>query len=188
MDMQSRRNTKNKQKKKELRGRVSNSLDNPQFLLEKELSFLHLLKSLNLYKVAKQVYLLNLRPTVEATVWLSGKHYGLQTTGSRVGVPLEARLFPNLNGVALHRAFHVHPSKSWYEWNTVEREVKPQLIHPSTEPYSTDDLSVYSVDKYSRARWHCQRDLGRATLSHCHGNDNGLTMPKNIWSSTLPHC
>ena len=33
-----------------LRGRVSNNLDNPQFLLEKELSFLHLLKSLNLYE------------------------------------------------------------------------------------------------------------------------------------------
>ena len=28
-----------------LRGRVSNNFDNPQFLLEKELSFLHLLKS-----------------------------------------------------------------------------------------------------------------------------------------------
>ena len=23
---------------------------------------------------------------------------------------------------------------------------------------------------------HCQNDLGRATLSRCHGNDNGLTM------------
>ena len=33
-----------------LRGRVSNNLDNPQFLLKKELSFLHLLKSLNLYE------------------------------------------------------------------------------------------------------------------------------------------
>ena len=33
-----------------LRVRVSNNLDNPQFLLEKELSFLHLLKSLNLYE------------------------------------------------------------------------------------------------------------------------------------------
>ena len=33
-----------------LRGRVSNNLDNPQFLLEKELSFLHSLKSLNLYE------------------------------------------------------------------------------------------------------------------------------------------
>ena len=37
-------------KKINLRGRVSNNLDNPQFLLEKELSFLHLLKSLNLYE------------------------------------------------------------------------------------------------------------------------------------------
>ena len=27
---------------------------------------------------------------------------------------------------------------------------------------------------------HCQSDLGRATLSHCHDNDNGLTMPENI--------
>ena len=34
---------------------------------------------------------------------------------------------------------------------------------------------------------HCQSDLGRATLSRCHGNDNGLTMPENIRSSTLPH-
>ena len=33
-----------------LRGRASNNLDNPLFLLEKELSFLHLLKSLNLYE------------------------------------------------------------------------------------------------------------------------------------------
>ena len=33
-----------------LRGHVSNNLDNPQFLLENELSFLHLLKSLNLYE------------------------------------------------------------------------------------------------------------------------------------------
>ena len=36
--------------KTELRGHISNNLDNPQFLLEKELSFLHLLKSLNLYE------------------------------------------------------------------------------------------------------------------------------------------
>ena len=34
----------------ELKERVSNNLDNPQFLLEKELSFLQLLKSLNLYE------------------------------------------------------------------------------------------------------------------------------------------
>ena len=27
---------------------------------------------------------------------------------------------------------------------------------------------------------HCQGDLGRANLSRCHGNDNGLTMPENI--------
>ena len=33
-----------------LRERVSNNLDNPQFLLENEFSFLHLLKSLNLFK------------------------------------------------------------------------------------------------------------------------------------------
>ena len=33
-----------------LRGRVSNNLDNPQFFLEKELSFLHLLKSLSWYE------------------------------------------------------------------------------------------------------------------------------------------
>ena len=33
-----------------LKGRVSNNLDNPQFLLEKGLSFLHLLKSFNLYE------------------------------------------------------------------------------------------------------------------------------------------
>ena len=33
-----------------LRGRVRNNLDNPQFLLEKELSFLYILKSLNLYE------------------------------------------------------------------------------------------------------------------------------------------
>ena len=33
-----------------LRGRVSNDLNNPQFLLEKELSFLHLLKILDLYE------------------------------------------------------------------------------------------------------------------------------------------
>ena len=33
-----------------LRWRVNNNLDNPQFLLEKELSFLHLLKSFNLYE------------------------------------------------------------------------------------------------------------------------------------------
>ena len=42
---------------------------------------------------------------------------------------------------------------SRYEWNTAERDFNPQLIHPSIEPYSTDDLSVYSVDKYSRAMW-----------------------------------
>ena len=35
---------------KQLRGRVSNNIDNPQFLLEKELSFVHLLKSLQLYE------------------------------------------------------------------------------------------------------------------------------------------
>ena len=27
---------------------------------------------------------------------------------------------------------------------------------------------------------YCQSDIGRATLSHCHVNDNGLTMPENI--------
>ena len=27
---------------------------------------------------------------------------------------------------------------------------------------------------------HSQSDLGRASLSRCHGNDNGLTMPENI--------
>ena len=42
---------------------------------------------------------------------------------------------------------------SWYEWNTVERDVKPQLIYPSIVTYSTDDLSVYSVNKYFHARW-----------------------------------
>ena len=34
-----------------LRCRESNNLDNPQFLLETELSFLHLLKSLNVYEI-----------------------------------------------------------------------------------------------------------------------------------------
>ena len=39
-----------------------------------------------------------------------------------------------------------------FDMNTVESDVKPQLIHPSIESYSKDDLSVYSVAKYSRAR------------------------------------
>ena len=41
----------------------------------------------------------------------------------------------------------------FFEWNTVESDVKLQLIPPSTEPNSTDNLSLYSVDKYSHARW-----------------------------------
>ena len=97
-----------------LRERVSNTLDNLQFLLEEELSFLHLLKRLNLYEVsqelARQVVLINSSPTVEATACPSGKRSRLRITGSRVRVPLEARLFPNLNGASLHRAFHVHPA------------------------------------------------------------------------------
>ena len=28
---------------------------------------------------------------------------------------------------------------------------------------------------------HCQSDLGHATLSLCHGNDNRLTMPEKIF-------
>ena len=35
---------------------------------------------------------------------------------------------------------------------------------------------------------HCQSDLDRATLNRCHGNDNGLTMPENILSNTVPRC
>ena len=27
---------------------------------------------------------------------------------------------------------------------------------------------------------HCQSDLGRAILSRCHGDNNGLIMPENI--------
>ena len=30
---------------------------------------------------------------------------------------------------------------------------------------------------------HCQSDLGRASLSHCHGKDNDLTKPEKY-----PHC
>ena len=45
--------------------------------------------------------------------------------GVTVGIPLEARFFPNLNGTSLHRAFHVHPSivSKWlkYCW----RDIKP---------------------------------------------------------------
>ena len=37
--------------------------------------------------------------------------------GSRVRVPLEARLFPNLNGSSLHWAFHVHSSIVLIWWN-----------------------------------------------------------------------
>ena len=29
---------------------------------------------------------------------------------------------------------------------------------------------------------HCQSDVGRATLSCCHDNDNGLNMRENIFS------
>ena len=60
----------------------------------------------------------------------------LRITGSRVRIPLEARFFPNLNSVSLHRAFHVHP------W----RDVKPYRIHPFTvmiPNFRTD--AVYTV-------------------------------------------
>ena len=64
------------EKKNPLRGRVSNNLDSPQFLLEKKLSFLHLIKSLNLYEVsqevARQVFLLNSSPTEESIAWPNG--------------------------------------------------------------------------------------------------------------------
>ena len=33
---------------------------------------------------------------------------------------------------------------------------------------------------------HFQSDLGRATLSRCHGNNNGLTMPENIDQTPCP--
>ena len=36
----------------------------------------------------------------------------VRAPGSRVRIPLEARFFPNLNGVSLHKAFHVHSSTS----------------------------------------------------------------------------
>ena len=60
---------------------------------------------------------------VEASAWPSGYRSRLRITGSRVGIPLEARFFPNLNGASLHRAFHVHPSivSKWlkYCWKDV---------------------------------------------------------------------
>ena len=33
---------------------------------------------------------------------------------------------------------------------------------------------------------YCQKDLGRATLSRCHGNDNGLTMPEIFDQAPCP--
>ena len=107
--------------------------------------------------------------------------------------------------------FHCHDTE-WmkYSWKGRWTATHPS-IHPSIEPYYTDDLSVYSVDKYSSTRWQWNtakvtsaarllvlrvgygiwlyRFLFIAyhfTLSHCHGNDNGLTMPENIWPTTCP--
>ena len=66
----------------------------------------------------------------EASACPSVKPSRLRITGSRVQIPLEARLFPNLNGASLLRAFYVHLSIIWkclkYCSNPTGGEILPE--------------------------------------------------------------
>ena len=44
--------------------------------------------------------------------------------------PPEARIFPVVIGVLLHTAIHYHLLIDLIYWNTVEKDVKSQGIHP----------------------------------------------------------
>ena len=46
-------------------------------------------------------------------------------------IPARDRIFSSLNGVPLHTAFIINLLSSWYDWNTIEKDVKSQVIHPS---------------------------------------------------------
>ena len=46
-------------------------------------------------------------------------------------IPARGKIFSTVNGAPLHTAFIINLSSSWYDWNTVEKDVKSQVIHPS---------------------------------------------------------
>ena len=106
-------------------------------------------------ELARQVFLLNSSPTIEATSWPSGialptSDHGLSGSSSSGGEiisePKRRFIAQSLSCSPFHR-----PDMT--EILLKESLNRNSSSHPSTEPYSTDDLSVYSVEKYSRARW-----------------------------------
>ena len=62
---------------------------------------------------------------------LSRLNTGLLIQGSQIWVRLEAEIFPNMNKVPLHKPFIITLKLSWKNWNTVEKDVKMQVIHAS---------------------------------------------------------
>ena len=48
-----------------------------------------------------------------------------------VRTPLEVEIFWFLNGIPLNTAFIIIHPLSWYDWNTVEKDTKSQVVRPS---------------------------------------------------------
>ena len=99
---------------------------------------------------------------------LSTSRQKLRITGSRVR--MEARFFSILNDASLHSAFHVHFSTVLFWLKTVERDVKPQLIHELQVPYFTVCHMYILFNKWTHA--YVRHEKKRTYVAHGWSTDN----------------
>ena len=85
---------------------------------------------------------------------------------------MEARFFSDLNGASLHSAFHFHLSISLYDRNTVERDVKPQLIHKLQVTYFTVCHMYILFNKWTHAYMYVRHEKKRTHGAHGWSTDN----------------
>ena len=63
-------------------------------------------------------------------------------------IPACAEIFPTVNGVPFAQPFIINLSSSWYDWNTVKKDVKSQVIHPSILKTSSKHTSWIIMNQY----------------------------------------